>query len=79
MKTTRTQSGKVSFLNTPEDMSWLAEVHTHGQRYAAALVYGNEDWPIRIECFESANPLHTDKPVQIYAPDEAGDQQKLIR
>lgn len=41
-----------TFLETPGDMEWLAEVHWPlAWRYKKAILYGNEDCPTRIELF----------------------------
>lgn len=42
----------MKFLETAEDMAWLAEVHhTGAAAYACAILHGNEDAPERIELY----------------------------
>lgn len=42
----------MSFLETPEDMAWLAEVHTPlAKGHACAIIHGNEDAPSKVELF----------------------------
>jgi hypothetical protein len=52
------------FLNSPEDMKWLRDVHLQGlpSEYEAAVVHGNEDSPSKIEVFRSLNPTVNEKP-----------------
>lgn len=52
------------FLNTPEDMKWLRDVHLQGlpPEYESAVVHGNEDSPSKIETFRSLNPSVNEKP-----------------
>lgn len=41
-----------SFLHTREDLKWLEDVHgIKTENFQAAIIYGNEDWPEKIECF----------------------------
>lgn len=56
------------FLNTPEDMQWLREVHGVGAEYHAAIVYGSEDAPYRIELFYSAEPRYGQWPDRVKVP-----------
>lgn len=56
------------FINTPEDMQWLREVHDVEEEYHAAIVYGSEDAPYRIELFYSAEPRYGQWPDGIKAP-----------
>ena len=56
------------FLNTPEDMQWLREVHGVEGEYNAAIVYGNEDAPYRIELFYSAEPDYGQWPDRVKVP-----------
>ena len=54
----RALSGVRTFLNSPEDMAWLRDVHLPklGPEYLSAAIYGNEDCPDQIECYESVSP-----------------------
>ncbi len=52
-----------TFLNTPEDMQWLRDVHLHDldlQTFHSAILYGNEDSPHQIKVFRSNNPTVRD-------------------
>lgn len=43
---------KATTLQTPEDLAWLHDVHgipTDG--VAVAILYGNEDWPLKVETY----------------------------
>lgn len=41
------------FINTPEDMQWLREVHDVEEEYNSAVVYGNEDALCLHSCFQT--------------------------
>lgn len=56
------------FINTPEDMQWLREVHDVEEEYNSAIVYGNEDAPYRIELFYSAEPDYGQWPDRVKVP-----------
>jgi len=62
-----------AFLNAPEDMDWLFEVHLPYRRdhdqWQSAVIHGNEDCPERIELYASADPLYTDQP-EVICPTE---------
>lgn len=59
-----------------DDMNWLREVHLHAlpKKYKSALVFGNMDYPDRIEVFVAKAPVVTDVAV-VYLPDEDGKFQ----
>ena len=60
---------KSTFLQATDDLTWLKETHLQGRgtpAFGAAMIYGNEDCPHRIELFEQAEPLVTDRPVAAY-------------
>ena len=61
------------FINDPEDMRWLRDVHlpSLGTRYKSAVIYGNEDWPDKIEVYFSHDPAVTDRPL-VFRPDTSG-------
>lgn len=43
---------KQTFLESPEDMAWIAELYEPtASSYACAILYGNEDWPDKIELY----------------------------
>lgn len=71
------------FLNDPDDMKWLFEVHISRQdewkpdrpmdHYQSAVMYGNEDSPERIELFYDTRPHYEDEPIAVidfYEDDE---------
>lgn len=65
---------RASVLNTPEEMGWLRDVHLSYldlSKYKSAIIYGNEDFPQRIEVYEKERPRVGDKAV-IYEPNARG-------
>ena len=56
-----------SLLNTPEDLEWLRSTHcpTLPLEMKCVVLHGNEDFPELLECYDSAEPLATDKPYVI--------------
>lgn len=56
-----------TFMNAPDEMKWLRDVHLPGlsKKYKSAVVYGNEDWPDKVEVFTEVEPSMTDKPVTL--------------
>jgi hypothetical protein len=63
----------MTWLETPEDMAWLAEVHTPlAALYPYAILHGNEDCPTMVELY--ARNHHKCKPT-VLAMDDAGDLQ----
>lgn len=45
----------MTFLETTEDLQWLADVHLKGctvPPFTVALIDGNEDWPTSITLYE---------------------------
>lgn len=53
-------------LDTREDMEWLRETHMPDldiEKYHSAVVEGNEDYPVRVDVYESAAPTLHDTPV----------------
>lgn len=62
-------SGPV-WLDTVEDLQWLRDVHQiDATPYAGALLYGQEDWPEKVELY--ARDHYRCRPT-IYVPDETG-------
>lgn len=60
----------MTYLDTPEDMKWLKEVHTKlAAAYDRAILYGNEDSPSRVELY--ARDHFKCKPT-VLEPDEKG-------
>jgi hypothetical protein len=63
-----------TFINTPEDMEWLRDVHLHDldlRMYRSAILYGNEDYPYQIKVFRSLEPTVKD-PFITYTADIDG-------
>lgn len=56
-------SYRLTYLDSPADIDWLRSTHCPaipaGIRYA--VLHGNEDSPVRVECFAS-EPMIDDKP-----------------
>lgn len=63
-------------LDDPADVLWAIEMHVLGKvgrelatpatRYKFAILYGNEDFPSRIEFWKSSNPHHDSKPNAVW-------------
>jgi hypothetical protein len=54
------------FFDTREDMEWLREEHIPDldiEKYHSAIVEGNEDYPVRVDVYESPQPTINDIPV----------------
>lgn len=75
MMPTRTSAKGVTFINSDEDMKWLRDVHLPRLRDDArsAILYGNEDSPVRIDMYSSAEPTITESPTDIYVMDDEGE------
>lgn len=70
----------VILLNSKDDLQWLKDVHImpllaasnarypHQKpfRFKSAVLYGNEDYPGKIELYAKKNPLITDEPVVVF-------------
>lgn len=71
-------SGPATMLNTEEDMQWLRDVHLPNlsPNYKCAVIYGNEDWPDRIEVYEDENPTIEDAPL-VFLPDENKNYEEM--
>lgn len=59
-----------TFFNDPESMKWLFEVHLpficgNKSHFRSAILFGNEDYPKRIELYQSLNPNYKDQPLSI--------------
>jgi hypothetical protein len=61
---------RVSVLNTAEELAWLAEVHGVTSPCVAALLYGNEDAPWRVETYERDS---VECAPAVWIQNEAGD------
>lgn len=53
---------KETFINEPEDMRWLREVHLPGlsPRFKSAVISGNEDYPSSIAVYVEREPAYDD-------------------
>jgi len=73
--------GRQTFLNSAADMRWLGETHLTlvavGKHFKSAILYGNEDWPSRIELFKAKNPKVTDTCV-VYENVAAGRTKRYV-
>ena len=49
-----------TYLDTPEDMQWLRDVHCQDMPadMSCAILYGNEDAPEKVEAWRVNNPHH---------------------
>ena len=57
------------FINSTEDMAWLADVFKIPGKWGSAIIMGNEDAPDSIDLFYSAEPEFTQKPDSRLTPD----------
>lgn len=70
----------MSFLNSPEDIRWLLDVHLKPPpsfTIGSALLFGNEDAPTRVDVFKDSDPSCYDVPNALYLQDAGGDLVKL--
>ena len=53
------------FLQNPEDLQWLREVHLPlaAPAFRSAIIYGSEDAPAKIELYADRMPHYQAKPV----------------
>lgn len=63
-----------TFINSPEDMDWLAAVH--GICARSAMIYGNEDAPSKVEAYDKRNPKIGHKP-RVYQMNADGRLQRV--
>ena len=56
--------GRSTFINTPDDMKWLRDVHLPrlSSKFHSALLFGNEDSPDQIHVYEAEDPEVYDQP-----------------
>ncbi|MDO8691481.1 MAG: hypothetical protein Q7R39_15990, partial [Dehalococcoidia bacterium] len=68
--------GGGKFIEGEEDMDWLRDVHLHGldKKYKFAVLYGNEDWPERIEVYEKNDVNET--PL-VFTSDDEGNFSRV--
>ena len=55
-----------TWLDQPDDMQWLQDVHGAPADMHCAVVRGNEDSPERIEAWREPNPHHAASPDWVY-------------
>jgi hypothetical protein len=62
----------VFYLDTTEDLKWLQDVHKipNATDYKAALIYGNEDSPSKVELYARD---HYQCPPAVFEPNQDGD------
>ena len=58
----------MQFINSPEDMAWLADVFKIPGEWGSAVITGNEDAPDSIDLFYSAEPEFTQAPDSTLTP-----------
>lgn len=63
MKTKRTGA----IFSHPDDVEWLKSTHLKDKtlNFKSYILYGNEDWPERLELHDSADPTVDDKFIAI--------------
>lgn len=63
----------MKFINSDEDMKWLRDVHIKDlpANVKSAILYGNEDFPDKIEVFEYKDAISGD-PSTVYLPNSEG-------
>lgn len=59
----------MQFINSPEDMAWLADVFKIPGEWGSAIIMGNEDAPDSVALFYSAEPEFTQEPDSTLTPD----------
>jgi hypothetical protein len=59
-------------LDTPEDIEWLRSTHvlTLPTDIQFAILYGNEDSPVKVEGWKSFNPHYQSKPDFVWVMEE---------
>lgn len=69
-----------SILDSADNIAWLREVHIRALPASCefAILYGNEDSPIRVEAYDSAEPLYTDD-FTVYERNDDGDLVEVRR
>jgi hypothetical protein len=65
-----------TFLESPEDLKWLKDVH--GITACAAMLYGNEDAPTRVDAWDKPEPMVWDD-FSTYTPDDSGKLTKQVK
>ena len=59
----------MKFINSPEDMAWLADVFKIPGEWGSAIITGNEDAPDSIDLFCSVEPDYTQAPASTLTPE----------
>ena len=59
----------MQFINSTEDMAWLADVFKIPGEWGSASITGNEDAPDSVDLFYSAEPESTQAPDSTLTPE----------
>ena len=59
----------MQFINSTEDMAWLADVFKIPGEWGSAIITGNEDSPDSVDLFYSAEPEFTQAPDRTLTPE----------
>ena len=57
------------FMNTPEDMGWVAGRFNLPGEWGSAVIHGNEDAPEKVELWYATEPAHNQEPDSILTAD----------
>ena len=70
------------FLHAASDVAWLREGHLDGvhtlPKFQSFILYGNEDFPDRIDLFTKKNPRFDDPPVMVLLTGQDDDGEMII-
>jgi hypothetical protein len=68
-------------INTKEDMKWLRDTKLPGldKKFKSAVIFGNEDYPDKIDVYVKKDPLVTDTPVTFLPHGEEGWGRAAVR
>lgn len=83
MTTSSVQSQRQTYLDDPDSRSWLLDVHCIdlsdwqkdlvSKSVSAFILYGNEDFPDRIEIYGTNTPMNGEIPLFVLERDDDGD------
>jgi len=64
----RTKQMKQTYIDTPEDITWLRDVHCHDLPLSiqCAIIHGNEDAPSKVVAWVANNPHFEAKPNYVW-------------
>lgn len=51
-----------TIIETPSDLQWLKDVHGAPESTKFALLFGNEDAPTKVECWNRIDPMYDQPP-----------------